>query len=153
MTAASNLSARDAVAVATFTAELLSEGAGVGVVEATISACARADVGAAATAAAHQPGEQVVARAAVAQRHVLAAFTQEALRALEAELIDERLVQSGKALAAPEHAAEVGLVRHTIFGTGVRRVAVAGQLRRSGLACLVGVAVARRVVSSFVAWS
>jgi hypothetical protein len=100
--------AGDALAVAGFAAELLSARAGVVVVEAAVSPRARADIGAAAAAAADEPGEEVVAGVAAPQRHVLAALAQQALRALEGEVVDEWFVQAWKAFAAPEDAAEVG---------------------------------------------
>jgi hypothetical protein len=61
---------------------------------------------------------------------------QEALRALEAELVDERVVQAWKAFAAPEHATEVGLVLQDELDDGGlptrgwRRCLLVGELPR-----------------------
>ncbi len=104
------LVARDALTVAAFPAELLPAGAGVVVVEAAVATRAHSDVGAPAGAAAEQARERVVAGVAATQRGVLAPRAQQPLRALESEFVEERLVQAWQALAAPDDAAEVGLV-------------------------------------------
>ncbi|HET7128486.1 MAG TPA: hypothetical protein VFJ93_05350 [Gaiellaceae bacterium] len=98
------------VAVAAFTAELLPAGAGVVVVEAAVAACAHADVGALAAAAADHAGEQEVGTVAAPQRQVVAALPEQRLRCRERVVVDERFVQARVGLAAPVHAAEVRLV-------------------------------------------
>jgi hypothetical protein len=80
------------------------------VVGAAVTAGGHTDVRAAAAAAADQPGEQIVAGVAPAQRHVLAALAKQSARTLESDVVDQRLVEAGQALAAPDHAAQVGLV-------------------------------------------
>ncbi|HVN62425.1 MAG TPA: hypothetical protein VMT59_14290 [Gaiellaceae bacterium] len=100
----------EAFAVAAFAAELLPARAGVVVVDAAVSFCAHADVGALAAAAADHAGEQKVGAVAAPQCQVLAPLAQEGLGLVEGVLVDERLVQARVALAAPVHPAEVGLV-------------------------------------------
>ncbi|HTC60046.1 MAG TPA: hypothetical protein VK691_08005 [Solirubrobacteraceae bacterium] len=69
-----------------------------------------ADVGAAATPAAHQAGEQELRAAGGTHRQVLAALLQERLRVVESVLVDQRLMDAGECLLAPVNTSDIRLV-------------------------------------------
>jgi hypothetical protein len=85
-----------------------------------------------------QTRASVPARVAPSQGHVFATLAQEALRAVKAEFVDQRLLQAGQALAAPEHTTEVGLVLQDELDdcrlpAGRRCRGLVGAVRSSGI--------------------
>jgi hypothetical protein len=88
------------VALAPGGAVLVAGGAGVVGAAAAASMHTRADIGATAVVAAHEPGQEV-ARVLRRERCVFAPAPEDRLSGLERVLVDERVVQAGVELAVP----------------------------------------------------